>query len=271
MNKQQILINNYLGFLQSIERSHVITETDYLIEIISKEKLTNLTKKQLEFIEKTLVKFKINISSLKSKAKQQAYKLKAEFDKGKTPEEVSDKMMQHVSKEVKYALKKSKDKIKELSTTKKIVFGIIAFLIIFYVNTIISQLLLLVVSNPTTVVSIIALVVAPLVEETAKSFFIKKDMPWIGTSVVFGLEAIHYIAQLIFSGGAAIAKMAVVRLAALLMHFSTTYIQKKIIEKGEAEDKDRAFIAWTVGVGIHISWNAMALLINDKTTAWIVG
>jgi len=270
MNKQQILINNYLGFLQSIEQSYVITETDYLIEIISKEKLTNLTKKQLEFVEKTFAKYKINISSLKSKAKQQAYKLKAEFDKGKTPEEVSNKLVLHVSKEVKNVLKKSKDKIKEISTTKKILISIIAFLIMVYVNTIISQLLLLVISNPSTIISIIVLVVAPMIEEASKNFFIKKDMPWIGTSVVFGLEAVHYIAQLIFSGGAAIARMAVIRLVALLMHFSTTYVQKKIIEKGEAEEKDRAFIAWTIGVGIHVSWNALALLINDKTTAWIV-
>ena len=265
--QQQILIDNYLGYIQTYERTQVIAELDYLVEIIAIDKLKNLTQKQLKFAEKTLSKLKINVGALKVKGAAVGRRLKADFDKGKTPEQVSAQLTKQIAKDIKNSLKRSKEAIYKLSLGKKIAISIVALLIVFYVNTMLATLLTLVISNPATVGKVVAIVIAPMVEEAAKNYFIQQGMPWTGTAIVFGIEAIQYILTLIFVGGAKLTKTILLRLTSLLMHFSSTFVQKKIIESGE----DREFIAWTVGVGIHASWNALALFLDAKIIAWLTG
>ena len=105
------------------------------------------------------------------------------------------------------------------------------------------------------------MVVAPMTEEALKNYFIQMKMPWMGVSIVIGLEADMYLTNMIRKGYN-IPMAVLARVVALAIHFSTTFIQKKIIESGEDKygDSDRAFIAWMVGVAIHASWNTFVTL-----------
>ena len=96
-------------------------------------------------------------------------------------------------------------------------------------------------------------------------------MPWIGTGVTFGLEFIHYLGQALFGGASVVIKYAIARLSPLLMHFATTYVQKKIIEKGEEKGEDARFKAWVVGVGIHSLYNLTAVLLRNNLDSFIKG
>jgi ABC-type iron transport system FetAB permease component len=264
-------LDQYLGYLNAYENTIVMTEHEYIMELTSPEKLKELTQKQIHHIEKYLKKFKIGVEKLKSKAKQQGIQIKKEFDSGKTPEEAVKNLTKIAANDIGMALRASKDNIQKLSTEKKVAIAIGIFLLIFYFNTLLMVLLSSVITNPALITPIVSIIIAPMVEELAKNYFIKKEMPWVGTGVVFGLELVHYLMNVIFGGATVIAKFLVVRVATLLMHFTTTYVQKKIIEKGEEQGKNTAFIAWVVGFGIHALWNTLALIYNQKISGWVLG
>jgi hypothetical protein len=65
--------------------------------------------------------------------------------------------------------------------------------------------------------------------------------------------------------------MMIVRLSSLLLHFTTTFIQKKIIEKGEENKKDYLFTAWIAGVAVHSMWNILAAVYQENIAGWVLG
>jgi len=266
--QNQILIDNYLGFLHSIERSHMITEQDYMIEMITKEKLVNLTRKQLKYIERALSKLKINAASIKSKAKDFGIKLEKDYKKGLTYEQASKKLTTTAVTIVGNSLYQVKDKVLEMPMGEKILVSIASLLVVIFVSAAMGGVAT-VTLGPKVASFVTTVVVAPMIEEAAKNYFVQQKMPWVGTGVIFGIEAVSYIITLFMQGFTNISKTLLLRLITLLMHFATTYIQKQIIEKGESENKE--FIAWTVGVGIHASWNILAILLDVKIGAWLKG
>lgn len=268
--QKQTYLENYLGYIQAIERTQVITEMDYLIEMISKEKIANMSKKQMQYIEKAMKKLGIGIDYIKAQGKKMSKKIKSDYDKGKTFEVSAKEVTASASRVVSQAVEKAKDDILALSTGEKILVAILAFLVIFYFNSALGLLVLAIVGDPVRTTAILAVIIAPMVEEAAKNYFIERDMPWIGTGVFAGLEALHYLAALIFGGASVIAKFAIVRMSTLGLHFATTAIQKKIIDKGKDVDKDRKFIAWLTGFGIHATWNTLGLVYNAKIVAWVM-
>lgn len=268
--KQDILLDSYLNLIQIESRMGVLTE-EQLLEFVITDKIVNSVKDKLNMIENILKKAKINTIELKSDANEYAKKLKKDFDAGKSPEEISKDVVNHSAKVLSAKLRASKDKILEMSTTKKVLIAFLIFLAIFYINTLIANLIFLVISNPQVSALILSTIVAPMVEEAAKNYFIGKGMPWVGTGVVFGLEFLHYLTRVTVGGVSAILKFAIVRSITILMHFSTTYVQKKIIEKGEEKGEDARFKAWVVGVGIHSLYNLIAVLLNTKITAFVTG
>jgi hypothetical protein len=267
--ENHIILENYLEFLHYVEQSDILTEQEIeiLVEGISKEKIVNLTKKKLQIVEKLLKKMKINVGKLRGEAKKAGEKIQGEFKKGTKPEDVGKILTKHAIKNLKAHL----NQIEDMELGEKIALGFVGFLVVFYFNSVIMTALMMVLSsNPELVMQITAVVVAPMIEEALKSYFINKNMPWTGTLIFSGFELIQYLIQGVF-GGLKITKMLIIRLTSLLMHFSTTFIQKKIIETSKEHDIDEdkaAFIAWVTAVVIHASWNTLALYLNPSITAW---
>jgi len=112
-----------------------------------------------------------------------------------------------------------------------------------------------------------------LVEESAKRLSIIHDHPWIYTGIFAGLELLQYVISLISAGGL-LVPVLIVRLLALLMHFSTTFIQKYFKEKGEEKNEqgmenNLEMIGYFLAIGIHVTWNIIGLIMNKKIGAWI--
>ncbi len=271
MTDQEIIVDSYLCYLQSMEKINILSEQEHLLEAISAEKLVSKTQAQMKQIEKFMNKYKVNVSAINSKAKSIGKSivpaLKKAYKAGKKPEDFSKEFITKISKEINNLLKPLVDEVKKGTLTNKILWALGFCIMISFFNVLFGSIFVLL-FDPVVAIIMTALVIAPFIEEAAKTFFIKAGMPWIGTGIVFGLELVQYVIQLIVSGGS-LVKSLILRLCSLLMHFSTTFIQKKIIEKGKEKGEDREFIAWTVGVSIHILWNTLALIYNTNLSSWV--
>ena len=146
-----------------------------------------------------------------------------------------------------------------------------AFIVIIIAGSIIQGLtvggFILAGATPMMFMVFNAVVVAPMLEEAVKNWFIQKNMPWVGTGVVFGIELVMYVFSIMAAGGSLPAAL-VARLAGLLMHFGTTAIQKYMMDKDKdkgydvmpGQQKQTVLLAWSTGVLIHATWNALAIM-----------
>jgi len=263
-NTNDKLVEGYLNYVQQDFnlKDFVITEAQ-METFLSEAEVVG--KKVNSYLEKVETKYKklysISFESIKKLGKTQGKRLKTEFKKGTTPEELGKKIAKSSKDFIIAQAKKAVNSAKGLTITEKVAGGILAFMIIIFINTMLMTLLTGLLSPP-VVTQVVAVVIAPMVEEAAKTYFIKIGMPWIGSSIVFGLEAIMYIMNLVMAG-AKVSKVIILRLTALLVHFSTTYVQKKIIDKN-GDESTSLYVAWACGVAIHASWNTLSLLLNDK-------
>ena len=146
--------------------------------------------------------------------------------------------------------------------------ALLGLFVILVIGTVFGSILLPMVGDAVTM-KIMTIVVAPMTEEALKTYFIARGLPWVGTAVVFGLELVQYIGTIVMQGGK-LSKALVLRAISLLMHFSTTYIQKKIIDSAVDEDdiKKKMFVAWLTGCAVHMAWNVFAIVYNNELMAW---
>ena len=89
-------------------------------------------------------------------------------------------------------------------------------------------------------------------------------IPWLGTAIFAGFEGIQYVAMMVM-GGMTVVKAVLLRLLPIMLHFSTTAIQKKIQETGKPGEEDKKLlIGYAAGVGVHALWNIMAVMTAGK-------
>lgn len=95
--------------------------------------------------------------------------------------------------------------------------------------------------------TILAVAVAPFTEEFAKRFAVKNRFPWLYTTIFAWSEFIMYFFRLAPVIG--VTKTIIARLLAVVMHYSTTKIQKVKEEEGASEE------GYTLAVIVHMVWN----------------
>ena len=66
--QRQIVIDAYLHHVQTYERTQAFTEAEILAEAITKEKLLGVFRKQTDFVNKTLKKYRVKLGPIKTKA-----------------------------------------------------------------------------------------------------------------------------------------------------------------------------------------------------------
>ena len=264
----QQAIDTYLEYIQTYE--HVIITESQMEQFLLE--MPDVSNKVIQFVkwgEKSLKsKYNISVEPIKQLAKKQANVLKYEFKKGTPPEQVGEKVSSSIKNFMTGALKNATKQVGNLTVTKKVIIGIASFFVIIFTSSLIMGLVGPLV-GPQLITQLTVVVIAPMVEEAAKTFFITQGMPWVGTGVVFGIEGVMYLVQLFF-GGFRMTRAIILRLSTLLMHFATTFVQKKIIDSKKTDEENGLFIAWATGVAIHASWNTLALLSNDKVTAFLI-
>lgn len=119
---------------------------------------------------------------------------------------------------------------------------------------------------------ILCLVVAPIIEESAKRFAVVEKYPWVYTGIFAGLEMLQYVIGIVASGGIFAAAL-IIRISALMMHFATTYIQKYFREKGETErskgiENNLEMIGYFLAIGVHFTWNLVGLIFNKQISTF---
>lgn len=261
-----MLTEEYLYYLQ-LEQNFSINERELLNEL----SLGDIKKvfKKINIAEKIVERYGITKSSIKSVALQCSKTVKNLYKKGTTPEEASKEISNIILEKSKNNLKLLSKKVNELSIGEKIFIALIMIYILLVFSSIISTVLAVFVDQE-TLISITTIIVAPMLEEALKSFFINMNMPWTGTAVVFGIELIQYVIMILLTEGK-LVKALLVRAAGLLMHFTTTFIQKKLIDaaKGSNHEEVVLFAAWLSGVCIHVTWNFIAVKYNTQLTGWL--
>lgn len=259
MTTNTLYLNEYLNFIQEFDYDKLIKEQEYLLETMTMDDVKKVSNK-LNLVKKYAAKYGITQSGIDKMVSGVQSKIRNMYDSGMSPEEAGKNVSKMLKKAVIQKLKQTKAKYKELRTDQKILIAVLGFICIMVMNTTVALMLMATPIGPAAALHITCVVVAPMVEEALKSFFIAKGMPWVGTGVVFGLELVNYM----FNGmkmGLRLGRFLIARLCGLLMHFSTTFVQKKIIDSASEESKSEAmFVAWATGFAIHAMWNLMAVV-----------
>ncbi len=261
------MANTVDQYLNYIDESYIITEferMELLSEKLSFDKIISTTKTKLLKVEQIVGKH-TDVSKIKSAAKSVVGKYKSKVMKlhkqGINPEKAGLELSKEIGRDIKKIILKTKDDFLELGTGKKIAIALGMFVVLIFLNTLILAVIFSIIREPKVVTYISCVIVAPLTEELLKQYFIQKGMPWVGTGVIFGIEAVIYVAKMMMIG-MNIPKAIIMRIAGLLMHFTTTAIQKTFYEE------DEALAGWIIAVFIHASWNAIAISYNDEFINW---
>ena len=238
-----------------------LMESEQIIQEMSLSDLKNSYKKIMPKIEEILQKHDIDVDSIKKEASKYTGKLKKMYDDGISSEDASKKLVSDtkdflVKKLHPVILKYKEDKAKHIFLA--IIISISVFMCCVFLESITIKL----VGDIVTII-----VFAPMIEEAAKNYFIKTKIPWLGTGITFGIELINYVLSLMMLG-ATLPQALLLRIPGLMMHFVTTFIQKKIMDKKENEEdeetvkKNHDFKAWVIGVSLHSAWNLLGVIYN---------
>jgi len=255
------MIDNYLLFIQEFDYDNFLEENEILLEKIDLTKLKSSFKKHLDIGEKILKKHKIPVNELKKTGKKIAKDIVAGYKKNIAPDKVAKKIQSEIVKKVRKVAPKE-----SLSLPKKVVIALIAIMVVIMVQISLMATIAMVFGgilgmSPVIAGSISAIILAPVTEEALKAYFIEMKMPWVGTGLFAGQEALLYIFTMVMAG-MSFPMALLIRGLAVAMHFLTTYIQTKIRTKFPMEEQKEKgkFLGFLAGVGLHATWNAIAVL-----------
>ena len=263
-----ITVDNYLSYIDEKYIALEMKQLGLLAEAVDLSKLRLTYKKSIEKVKSILIEHKVNPDRIINMAKRQAGKYKGSLKKwhsqGVDSNVAGLKLSKKIGKDVIRVVKSTAEEYPDLKLGQKIAIAFVAFIIVLVVQAILSVILILLIRDAKLVVTIIAVAMAPLVEESLKSYFIAKGMPWIGTGIVFGIEAVMYVFKMMIAG-MTVGRVLLVRAIGLLMHFGTTAIQKKFTEA------DHAFAGWILAVCIHATFNIVAISLDPQIASWLKG
>jgi tryptophan-rich sensory protein len=236
------------------------------------DKLKDSYDKNIKIVKKILLDNGIDVSRIQNQGLLLGKTVKNDIKNREKPEVIQNKLIKGAAKIIKKEAISAKKSFEEKSLSEKITRSLIIFVIVLFLNTLFAGIFIGFLGAQVGI-AVLAVVIAPLVEESAKRLSIIHDHPWIYTGIFAGLELLQYVISLISAGGL-LVPVLIVRLIALLMHFSTTFIQKYFKEKGEEKNKqgmenNLEMIGYFLAIGIHVTWNIIGLIMNKKIGAWI--
>jgi hypothetical protein len=240
------------------------TKSDPTIDRLKKAYSINI-----DLVKKYLLKQGVDVEGIKIDSEKVAKSIKKDFNERKDPQVIQDKIVIGIKKIVKNELTTLKSSFVEKSLSEKVIYSIIMFLIVFCINTIIFTILNGILFGLGSILLVVIL--GPIIEETAKRWAIKEDMPWVYTGIFAGLELIKYVFTLVEAGSLLIPTL-ILRISALMMHFSTTLIQKYFYDKDKEEGNistENTEIGYILAIFIHVTWNVAAIIFNGPLNTFI--
>jgi hypothetical protein len=263
MIRNQNLVESYLLCLEDIDNLNEYFLTEGItVDTIKRSFTSNLKKME------DVVKDYVDVDKLKSKAKNISVDLKKEYKKGVSSKDMGKKLTSIISRELlpfleplKKKLVDTAERLPDATSSQKIVSAVGFFIILLALNGIFYNLLYISSGSATFAFIAGACIVAPITEEALKSYMILNGMPWSGTAIVFGFELVMYVFKMLMMG-MSLPEAVLIRCTSLLFHFSTTFLQKIIIDKGTidgAVEEGTVYTAWLLGALCHCAWNTMAV------------
>lgn len=262
------IINEYYN--RDIQKIEDLLEEGFIQNKI--DKLKDSYDKNIKIVKKILLDNGIDVSRIQNQGLLLGKTVKNDIKNREKPEVIQNKLIKGAAKIIKKEAISAKKSFEEKSLSEKIARSLFIFVIVLFLNTLFAGIFIGFLGAQVGI-AVLAVVIAPLVEESAKRLSIIHDHPWIYTGIFAGLELLQYVISLISAGGL-LVPVLIVRLIALLMHFSTTFIQKYFKEKGEEKNKqgmenNLEMIGYFLAIGIHVTWNIIGLIMNKKIGAWI--
>jgi len=262
------IINEYYN--RDIQKIEDLLEEGFIQNKI--DKLKDSYDKNIKIVKKILLDNGIDVSRIQNQGLLLGKTVKNDIKNREKPEVIQNKLIKGAAKIIKKEAISAKKSFEEKSLSEKIARSLFIFVIVLFLNTLFGGIFVGFLGAQVGI-AVLAVVIAPLVEESAKRLSIIHDHPWIYTGIFAGLELLQYVISLISAGGL-LVPVLIVRLIALLMHFSTTFIQKYFKEKGEEKNKqgmenNLEMIGYFLAIGIHVTWNIIGLIMNKKIGAWI--
>ena len=160
-----------------------------------------------------------------------------------------------VTKVITKSLNTIKDKAEKLSDTLKLKKSVVLFIILFIFHEFVVLIFLFLTRNIAITEGLLAIAIAPFTEEFTKRISIKKGYSkyyiplFIWTE--FCIYIFSYLPAVIF-GQISLTSLIIGRLFAAMMHYTTSSIQTKALEKDPTEKK-----SYWISVLIHGIWNAL--------------
>lgn len=270
------MVDGYLFYLNEFENIDYLQEgvfDNIKGKIISNlDKLNSNTKSNIKTMEGTLKKYGLNVAEMKRDINKKFLKYKNDKDLKRIQNKESlKKTMGDIRAYYKTKIEEIKEE-KELS--EKILMSlrilmqvlILSISISIIIGTILSYMTAAILSQSIGVLVgefFSGVIVAPLVEELGKKVAINLKIPWLYTGIFSAVEFFMYVVWMLFMG-MSLPLIVLKRSFAVLLHFSTTYIQKKISESDDINmnNKEKQKLGYRVAVGVHALFNAVAMIIE---------
>lgn len=137
-------------------------------------------------------------------------------------------------------------------------FGLMIIMSLFY--SIVTNAFALIV-GPAIAIPVTIILLAPLIEETAKFIAVKRDVTG-KFLLIFNIAEFGKYVVGFFSVGVPLWKAISIRSFAVFMHYINTLVQKMGVEK------DKGKLGFAFGVAIHMIFNLISYLNQSKIQGW---
>jgi len=153
--------------------------------------------------------------------------------------------------------------------------GTTLFLAALTINTFLHSMLLSFGVAPGLAMVILAVIIAPIVEESARRIALRSGRGLSAyTAILNTFEFANYVSSAV-RAGAKFGRMVVIRIAtAFGMHQVNSALQKwgymKDLEGGKSEE-EAGRIEFLAAIGIHVAWNTIGTVFSQAIGRWALG
>jgi len=288
------LVENYLSevqFTTLTEQEFKLIEPKLLLEMETLAEKTALQEKKIKkthdynikSMRKYLKSHGIDVSKIDKMGKAASKKLVTAAKQEKDPKVIAKEIISKINELIQLLLGRSKvaDEIRKekekqggdikeenMETWKAVLVSIVGCIILLYIN---SFLVIAAISlfGPMIGSMVGTIVVAPLVEEFMKRIAVQMKIPYKYTGIFAGFEFILYISRFL-AMGMTMPVIFAFRIPPVIMHFVTTFIQKKMHERGEGDPKSSSSQAgYLMAVVFHSVYNDLAVIYNKEILRFV--
>jgi len=272
MNSTQ-LVEAYIETLR-YEPISILTEGAIIDKL---KKMYKHFKSRIKSATSMFKKYGIKLTDITKKGtakfKEKLWKM---YKSGVTAKEAGKKLLGEIIAFIIPFFKPMYDKFLNMGKTQKLIskllIAAIVVALVLILNTSMVTLLTRVGISTIDAITIMAVSLGPLLEESMKTFFIGLGIPWAGTALFAVAEFVLYM-KMLGTSGSQLAILAVSRVITGIMHMLFTYTQIDVGKEAEKKGDSKAkalFKGWAVASMIHMGMNTLSMIMNyEMYRGWL--